>query len=343
MKIATLFSGGEGVGIGARAAGLEHCWGIEYDEAIAQVARDNGFNVITADVQDVDPDDLERPDVLHVSPPCPNFSSAKVGARESDHDGELARCVVRFLSLRPTVFTLENVSLYRKSVAWGIIREALYQLGYWLDVTLVNMADLGVPQSRRRMIVRAVRGRMVPYWPQSEPWCSWYDAIVDLIPTLPTSQLARWQLNRLPDDIVETVLFSQGISRDHQGREYPITVRKAGEPAFTVTANSNMNGMRALLIGGQYNAPSSCRDRSPQIATDDQPSFTVTASYKGDWRALLRFGRIVQINVRALARFQSFPDSYRLPDSLTLAGRVIGNAVPPLFYEKMIRQLLEVV
>jgi site-specific DNA-cytosine methylase len=33
--IATLFSGGEGVGCGARAAGLTHLWGIEYDNDIA--------------------------------------------------------------------------------------------------------------------------------------------------------------------------------------------------------------------------------------------------------------------------------------------------------------------
>lgn len=40
--IATLFSGGEGVGVGAKAAGLDHLWGIEYDDAIASVARANG-------------------------------------------------------------------------------------------------------------------------------------------------------------------------------------------------------------------------------------------------------------------------------------------------------------
>jgi site-specific DNA-cytosine methylase len=37
--ISTLFSGGEGVGTGARMAGLNHLWGIEYDNDIAQVAR----------------------------------------------------------------------------------------------------------------------------------------------------------------------------------------------------------------------------------------------------------------------------------------------------------------
>jgi len=364
--IGTLFSGGEGVGIGARAAGLRHTWGIEYDDDIAQIARDNGFNVITADVKDVNPDEFERPTILHASPPCPNFSSAKQGSVESQQDVDLARHIVRFLDLRPLVFTLENVSLYRKSRSWQIIREALNGLGYWMDVDLVNMANFGVPQTRKRMIVRAMLGQMVPYLPKPEAWRGWYDAIIDLIPTLPFTSLARWQLNRLPRSILDTVLFSQGISRDHKG----------AEPAFTVTANSNMNGMRALLVGGQYNRPQG-GDRQPQTAADDQPSFTVTASYKGDWRALIidganagrnlttrwdtepiwtldasrpsrhpknavmRSGQIVKMNVRALARFQTFPDDYHLPDSQTLAGQIIGNAVPPLLYKKIIGQLIE--
>ena len=375
--IATLFSGGEGVGVGARAAGLEHIWGIEYDDGIAQVARENGFDVWTADVRDVDPDSLQSPDVLHASPPCPNFSSARVGAMEDESDVVLARRVAAFIEvLRPAVFTLENVYFYRKSESWGIIREALSECGYWMDLAYVNAADFGVAQTRKRMVVRAMRGQMVPYLPQPRPWLGWYDAIEDLIPGLPESNFAQWQMERLPEALTQTVLLSQGISRDHKGQEYGITVRQADEPSFTVTANSNMNGMRAVLVGGQYNKPAGCDDRGPQTALEDEPAFTITASYKGDWRAFvidggnagrrptvrmddepiftidamrptkhprvafLQPGRIVRMNVRALARFQSFPDSYILPEQLTLAGRVIGNAVPPLLYERIIEQLI---
>lgn len=375
--IATLFSGGEGVGVGARAAGLRHLWGIEWDEEIAQVARRNGFQVMTADVCDVDPDVLERPDVLHASPPCPNFSSARVRAQESDQDVELAVHVARFVrALRPAVFTLENVGFYRKSASWEVIRNALYECGYWVDLAIANAADFGVPQTRLRMLVRAIRGQMVPYLPQPVRWRGWYDAIEDLIELLPETTLARWQVDRMPDKLLKTVLLSQGISRDQKGGEYPITMREASQLAFTVTANSNMNGMRAFLVGGQFNKPAGCDDRGPQVVMDGEPCFTVTASYKGDWRAFivdggnaghsltvrmddepmctvdamrpskhpkvacLSSGRIVRMSVRALARFQSFPDEYRLPERSTLAARVIGNAVPPLWYEKVVAQLV---
>ena len=57
-----------------------------------------------------------------------------------------------------------------------------------------------------------------------------------------------------------------------------------------------------------------------------------------DKRAWLESGRVVQLSVRALARIQSIPDSYKLPDKKTLACYVVGNAMPPLMYQKIIAQ-----
>lgn len=81
---ATLFSGGELVGVGMRNAGLVHRWGIELDDAIANVARLNGFNVLTADILDIDPAGLEPVDALHASPPCTRASNANQGAELND-------------------------------------------------------------------------------------------------------------------------------------------------------------------------------------------------------------------------------------------------------------------
>lgn len=67
MNGATLFSGGEGVGIGMRTAGISHLWGIEYDDKIANVARGNGLHTITTDILECDPADLDRPDLLHAA------------------------------------------------------------------------------------------------------------------------------------------------------------------------------------------------------------------------------------------------------------------------------------
>lgn len=302
LTIATLFSGGEGVGIGARAAGLRHLWGIECDADIAAVACINGFDATVDDVRKVDPANFHAPDVLHASPPCPNFSTAKTNKGETKQDTELAQAVARFIQvLQPRWFTLENVYRYRKSRSWRIIAQALSRAGYLFDLAHLDAADFGVPQNRMRMWVRAVRGGLVPHLPAPEPWRGWYAAIEDLLPNLPDAKWPAWQLERMCDDLknsADDFLASQNTSSDHSGNEYPLCTKGAIEPAYTVTAASNQLDMRARING-----------------------------------------RVVRLSPRCLARFQSFPDSYILPESKTLAARIIGNAVPPLQYEKIIRNL----
>lgn len=334
--IATLFSGGEGVGIGAQDAGLRHLWGIEYDDDVAQVARNNGFSVITGDVTTTNPSKLERPHILHASPPCPNFSQAKVGGAEEETDVALARATVRFIqAILPSVFTLENVWQYRKSQSWQIICAELYKCGYWVDVQHLNTADFGVPQTRKRMIVRAVRGGWVPLLPPTESWTGWFEAIADLIPGLPETKFAPWQLARLGSLQGSTLVDSAGYPGADGVR---VAVRRcADEPANTIVANHARRPMRAFIVSGQ-NSRRQNRG-APRFA--NEPYFTVTASASSGKRprAQLISGRVVQITSHCLARFQTFPDWYEFPDQDRLATRVIGNAVPPLFYEKIAKSL----
>jgi site-specific DNA-cytosine methylase len=56
-------------------------------------------------------------------------------------------------------------------------------------------------------------------------------------------------------------------------------------------------------------------------------------------RAWLSQGKVVKMTPRALARFQTIPDDYELPDSPGLACKGIGNAVPPLLYRNVIEQI----
>ena len=338
--IATLLSGGEGVSVGARAAGLRHLWGIEIDDDIAQVARNNGFNVISAAIQDVDPNTLEAPDVLHASPECQNASNAKnvegadtLEEKETWLDVEIAGCIVRYLEvLKPRCVTLENVYGYRRFQSFRMIMVALAGLGYFSDVQHLNAADFGVPQTRRRLILRAVRGGLVPQLPQPEPWVGWYQAIKDLIPTLPESEFAPWQMARLP----ETICKAWMVGSENAGQEWGGT-KYGSQPAMTITAATRP---RAFVVDCQK-AGNADGERTVTVRQADEPIFTISATMypRRPARAWLSQGRTVKMTPRCLARFQSFPDSYRLPDHNGLACRVIGNAVSPLMYEKIISRL----
>jgi len=447
---ATLFSGGGGADIGLSGAGLDVKWGLEHDKEIAQVARDNGLDIHTADVTEVDPSWYERVDVLHASPPCPNFSVAKTGGEETDEDVSLAEATVRFADeIEPELFTLENVWGYRKSQSWKLIREHLQRSGYDWNAWKLNAANYGVPQTRKRMIVAARKGGPRPKKPPAthaenpsggglfggdlNEWVGWYEAIEDLIPDLPETELADWQKERLPDELTEGLCHGTE-QRNYQPREpnFPAPTCKAEdykglhravicdtqpnargdncegeEPTKTVAADPAGGAPRAVLVntnwsgenrskvckreetdpafagtvsdGGRLRAVLvGCRNGSKNFGPDpleeDDPASTISTDGRESHRphavlvdtqqtsrdateigaqtpamsvqawhgrrpshapvAVSR--RVVQMTPRALARFQTFPDWYELPDSKSLACRIIGNAVPPLLMQKCI-------
>jgi DNA (cytosine-5)-methyltransferase 1 len=326
-SFASLFGGFRGVDIGAQAAGYELAWSLEYDPALAEVGAQLPGKVHVLDVLDADPRRFERVDVLHASPPCPNFSVAKTGRGETAQDQALAAKVAEFVTvLRPRVFTLENVYAYRLSESWASIENALHAAGYWFHLAHANAADFAVPQTRRRMIVRAVLGGWVPHLPEPEPWVGWYQAIEDLIPTLPESKFAEWQLARLPETMtmngIRAFLVFDGMRMDD-------------EPAQTICANRL--GSKAFLV----NTREGHHGGNPAAVMDDEPIYTLPAtSSPARHKAWLSAGRVVSMTPRALARLQSFPDWYELPDKKSLAYKGIGNACPPLEFEKIYRKFV---
>lgn len=369
MTYADLFTGFGGATLGAINAGLKPIFGIEYDAKIAAVANDNlGGHVIVANILDVDPHTLSCVDVLHASPPCPNFSQAKTDGKETDLDKALAGKVNQFIHvLKPRIFTLENVYQYRNSESWAMIQDNLFSMGYWVSIEHVNAADYGVPQTRQRMIVRAVQGGWIPYLPAAQRWVGWYEAIEDLIPTLPESQFAPWQLKRLPEQLQtlafgnnaqewgDSVVYEQepfhtviaqtgGRARAFiiegsaagEDNKFNLPIRMGDEPVFTMRAQQN--NPRAFLID-HSNA-----GRDATLLDGEKPAMTIQAWHGRRTshmpHAYLSQGKVVSMTPRALARFQSFPDTYRLPDSKTLAARGIGNAVAPLLYQRIIEGLL---
>jgi len=345
------------------------------------VARDNGLDIHTADVTEVDPSWYERVDVLHASPPCPNFSVAKTGGEETDEDVSLAEATVRFVEeIEPQLFTLENVWGYRKSRSWKLIRETLSRQGYDWNAWRLNAADYGVPQTRKRMIVAARKGGPRPKKPPAthaenpscgglfgsdlNEWVGWYEAIEDLIPDLPETELADWQKERLPDELV----YKTTLCQDNSGLP---TWSLKDEPACVVTKQTGGNVNRAVLVQGMTSSNGEelvTRDGEAPMWTEgaseykraaravlvgdntnttskihreaDEPCLTVRKSTGGNnLKGVTR--RVVQMTPRALARFQTFPDEYDLPDSKSLACRIIGNAVPPLAMTKWIEHWTE--
>jgi len=284
----TLFSGGDGAGIGLAAAGYTHLGGIEYDPAIAAVAALNGHPLTVADVRTVNPLDYAHgaPTWLHASPVCKSFSQAKTNGEETKADIEMAQAVCRFIRawLSPIV-SIENVWQYRDSASFKAITDCLTECGYSFDYWHLCAADYGVPQTRRRLILVARRGLWYIQRPTathqevgdlwSPPWRGWYEAIADLIPTLPESAFAPWQLERLPAHLGETTML---WNMDQTARD--VTQRCAGQPVPTVDTGMfrRPSSIPQAFILDCQNAGDPTQERGVTVRHGDAPMYTLSAS-----------------------------------------------------------------
>ena len=346
------FTGGGLATVGAKMAGFDVLFGVEYDPSnaaqsgrIADCYEANlGAHMIRRDVCEVDPADLPAVDWFHASPVCKSFSLANANGGERDIDIATATATARYIAHhRPQFVTIENVWLYRESEAWYIIARTLMAQGYQFRIDHVNMADYGVPQTRKRMIVQATLGNRLGMLspthtetPQAglfgaglPRWVSWYEAIEDLLDTLPESEFAPWQLERLPKEVSGNMMFS-----NHCGTDGYTTINRVPEtsPAFSVVI-SGANQYRAVFVPGGNASGFSAR-------WQDSPSSTIgDVNRVGNLpRAFLphtQHGRVVKLTPRALARFQSLPDWYTLPERTGDAVTIIGNGVPSLFMQRV--------
>lgn len=371
--VGSYFSGG-GIGLALLKDKVEFAFGVEYDPAISEVYRANiSDRIITARVQDVDVTKLEPVDLYEVSPVCKEFSAAKVGGKESAEELGQAAAICAYLDYhKPPYFLLENVRGYIKSKSFQMIVVKLTRLGYTCRFTVENSADYGVAQTRERLILRAALGRPLPSLPNYVGrWVGWYEVIEDLIPTLPESKFGQWQLDRLPQEFNSlALLIGNESNRDDQLPQ--LNTRTENLPAITIKANSRSR-VKAFIISGQnmgsergkhyreeieptFTIPGSpngiprafivdcqpCNNgRLLTIPNGQEPVYTIQSSAdRKPARAWLSQGRVVQMTPRALARFQSIPDWYKLPEKNGLACTVIGNGIPSLMGQKIIEAML---
>ena len=169
----SLFSGAGGLDLGADQAGFKtHC-SIELDPHCATTLRRNSRSktVWQVDIRVLDPSRIASSlkfrqgdlTLLHGGPPCQPFS--QMGKKEgvSDPRGTMVFDMVRFAeALKPSLVLIEQVpnflrtSYSPKSFLKDVLADEFLAVGYDFHATVLDAADYGVPQRRRRAFIVCV-------------------------------------------------------------------------------------------------------------------------------------------------------------------------------------------
>ena len=179
-KVFGTFICGGGSSMGYKLAGYHHLGGVELDPSIAAIYKQNHHpeHLYIEDIRDFNkrtdlPEELYQLDILDGSPPCSTFSTA--GSRDDAWGKEkqfaegqklqrLDDLVFIYCNtiekLKPKVCWLENVSGLVKGNAKAYAKaicKRLDEIGYNVQVFLLNGATMGVPQVRERVFFIGLR------------------------------------------------------------------------------------------------------------------------------------------------------------------------------------------
>lgn len=227
-NVVSTFSGGGGSSTGYRMAGYRVAWANEFVEAAQDTYRANmsrHTHLSTEDIRNVTGKALLSEsglshgsiDLFDGSPPCASFSMA--GNREKDwgkvkkysdkeqRTDDLFFEYIRLISeTMPKTFVAENVAGLARGIAVGYLLKILKQLrdiGYQVQAKTLDAQWLGVPQSRKRLIIIGVRNDLQQQPKYPAPLRYSY-TIKDAIPNCIMAKFGRsgWKLSNRPSTTV---------------------------------------------------------------------------------------------------------------------------------------------
>ena len=323
-SVVSLFSGAGGLDIGFHKAGFYTVFATDIWDKACETLRLNktADDVFCGDIRKIDfakiKETVGQVDCLIGGPPCPPYSQTRhylVGKADGFDDEKAGFAVPEYFraveELQPKVFFFENVDGFAfktHTEAFSFLKERSEELGYNISYRVINCANYGVPQTRKRFICVGVKKPNAAFvFPEEThadpeklngklPWVTCREVIGEF------------------DNITPEEMEQRPGSKDYDlfvqippGDNYLYFTEKRGckDPKFKWKSR-----YWTFLL-----------KLSP-----DRPSWTLQASLSNNqgpfhWRN--RFLRIEEAK-----RIQTFPDSYELVGDFKEQWRQIGNAVP---------------
>ncbi|HEY5977765.1 MAG TPA: DNA cytosine methyltransferase [Solirubrobacterales bacterium] len=308
---------------------------VEADRDAAETYRANfGDHMAEALIEDVAK--FPSADVVIGGPPCQGFSPLNREAVGFERRGLWREYLRALEQAEPAAFVMENVPELLRAAEFVEFKHQAEQLGFEVEGRILNAANFGVPQRRRRAIVIGVRSGHIP-WPAethaeelsltgpSEPWVSFREAVAGLA-LQPDEK--NWHRSRNP--------------RPESVRRYKAVPRDGGD-RFAMQRNLDRAGLGNLVPRCWREKPTGTTDVFGRLWWD-RPALTIrTEFFKPEKGRYLHPSAHRPITVREAARCMSFPDDFILPEhqAMTSVAKQVGNAVPPLLAQRIAESLAE--
>lgn len=330
-----LFSGAGGLHIGFEKAGFDIKLCIDNNDLVERTHKRNFPNIpiINRDINNVPSSEIKKYignnslDIVIGGPPCQGFST--IGKRVSadpekrakkDPRNELVITYARLIhELRPKFIVMENVKgiLTLQGGAYlQNVMKLLHDAGYNAEYKLINMADYGVPEIRERVIIIGNRIGLPVDFPKPDHsdnpnddlpmWNNCWDVIKDLADKDDIPEFNHVALKHTDKNIERYKLIPEG-GRLPEDALPPELYRKN--------------------FGNTFKRLSRQKPALTMVPGND--AFPIHPTLNRS------------LTVREAARIQTFPDNIIFEGNRRQQGHQVGNAVPPVFSEKLAKFILE--
>ena len=330
-----LFSGAGGLHLGFEKAGVKINLCLDNDRLVEKTHKRNFPHIpfINADIRDVSYDNINKYlvngsiDIVIGGPPCQGFST--IGKRVSSnplvraqHDprNELVITYVELISaIKPKFIVMENVKgilTMQKGAYLQTVISSLRKAGYTVDYKLINMADYGVPQIRERVIILGNRLGLPVCFPEPDhsnnpqdglpQWVACWSVLEDLVDMEDNPDFNHVALKHTEKNIARYKMIPEG-GRLPENCLPPELYRKN--------------------FGNTYKRLNRNRPALTMVPGND--AFPIHPSLHRS------------LTVREAARIQTFPDSIIFEGNRRQQGHQVGNAVPPMFSQKLAEFIIQ--